>query len=146
MDKLTEACTNADDWMMLVRHRGGDRAMSWRGFRAIFERTSFRPHCTRSPTNPVLVAGRVADCLKPRMFGWTTEFVRPEAGRTAFQLLEHCSHGTQDTFATASMARNLLRCFIGACMHGCRCIFGGGILCIDSWYALFGEVVRGCGC
>ena len=35
MDKLNEACTNADDSMMLVRHRGGDRVMNWRGFGVI---------------------------------------------------------------------------------------------------------------
>jgi len=28
IDKLDEACTYADDWMMLVRHRSGDRVMS----------------------------------------------------------------------------------------------------------------------
>ena len=28
MEKLDEACTNADDQMMLVRHRSGDRVMS----------------------------------------------------------------------------------------------------------------------
>jgi len=28
MDKLDEACTNADDRMMLVRYRSGDRVMS----------------------------------------------------------------------------------------------------------------------
>jgi len=28
IDKLDEACTNADDWMMLVQHRSGDRVMS----------------------------------------------------------------------------------------------------------------------
>jgi len=28
IDKLDEACTNADDWMMLVQHRCGDRVMS----------------------------------------------------------------------------------------------------------------------
>jgi len=28
IDKLDEACTNADDRMMLVQHRGGDRGMS----------------------------------------------------------------------------------------------------------------------
>ena len=28
IDKLDEACTNADDRMMLVRHRSGDRVMS----------------------------------------------------------------------------------------------------------------------
>jgi len=32
IDKLDEACTNADDRMMLVRHRSGDRVMSWREF------------------------------------------------------------------------------------------------------------------
>jgi len=32
IDKLDEACTNADDRMMLVRHRSGDRIMSWRRF------------------------------------------------------------------------------------------------------------------
>jgi len=28
IDKLDEACTNADDWMMLVQHRSGDHVMS----------------------------------------------------------------------------------------------------------------------
>jgi len=28
IDKLDQACTNADDWMMLVQHRSGDRVMS----------------------------------------------------------------------------------------------------------------------
>jgi len=28
IDKLDEACTNADDWMMLVQHRSGDCVMS----------------------------------------------------------------------------------------------------------------------
>ena len=28
MDKLEEACTNANDRMMFVRHRSGDRVMS----------------------------------------------------------------------------------------------------------------------
>ena len=28
IDKLDEACTNADDRTMLVRHRSGDRVMS----------------------------------------------------------------------------------------------------------------------
>ena len=28
IDKLDEACTNADDQMMLVQHRSGDRVMS----------------------------------------------------------------------------------------------------------------------
>jgi hypothetical protein len=28
MNKLDEVCTNADDRMMLVRHRSGDRVMS----------------------------------------------------------------------------------------------------------------------
>jgi len=28
IDKLDEACTNADDRMMLVRHRSGDHVMS----------------------------------------------------------------------------------------------------------------------
>jgi len=28
IDKLDEACTNADDQMMLVRHRSGNRVMS----------------------------------------------------------------------------------------------------------------------
>jgi len=28
IDKLDEACTNADDRMMLVQHRSGDRVMS----------------------------------------------------------------------------------------------------------------------
>jgi len=27
INKLDEACTNADDWIMLVQHRSGDRAM-----------------------------------------------------------------------------------------------------------------------
>jgi len=32
IDKLDEACTNADDQMMLVRHCSGDRIMRQRGF------------------------------------------------------------------------------------------------------------------
>jgi len=124
--------------------------MSWCGFWAIFERATFQQHCrlrilgwaTRF-VGPV--AGRVADgCLKLVMFGKAMEFIRP--GADGRRLLERCSHGTQDKFAIVSMAKKFLYCFIGACMHGCRCIFCGGILCIDSWYALFGEVVRGCGC
>ena len=32
IDKLDEACTNADDRMMLVQHCSGDRVISYRGF------------------------------------------------------------------------------------------------------------------
>ena len=28
IDKLDKACTNADDWMILVQHRSGDRFIS----------------------------------------------------------------------------------------------------------------------
>ena len=52
--------------MMLVRHRSGDRVMSWRGFGSIFERTSFG-----------------SSAALPRMLGWATEFVGPVAGRAA---------------------------------------------------------------
>ena len=33
---MDEACTNANDQMMLVQHYSGDRVMSWRGFGRIF--------------------------------------------------------------------------------------------------------------
>jgi len=33
---MEEACTNADDQMMLVEHYSGDRVMSKRGFGRIF--------------------------------------------------------------------------------------------------------------
>jgi len=124
--------------------------MSWREFGACLGRHRFSstalPRMLGWTTQFVgPVAGRAADgCLKLVMLGKATEFVGP--GADGRRLLERCSHGTQDKFAIVSMAKKFLYCFIGACMHGCRCIFCGGILCIDSWYALFGEVVRGCGC
>jgi len=37
-DKLDEACTNADNWMMLVQHRSSDCVMSKRGFGRIFSK------------------------------------------------------------------------------------------------------------
>ena len=83
--------------MMLVRDRGGDRAMSWDEFWAIFERATFRQQLQAEWAAGFVgpVAGRVADgCLKPRMLGWTTKFVGPVAGRTA----DGCwnfAHGTQ---------------------------------------------------
>jgi len=40
INKLDEACTNADDQMMLVQHRSGDCVMSQRGFGRIFEAIS----------------------------------------------------------------------------------------------------------
>ena len=52
--------------MMLVLHHGGDRAMSWRGFGAIFEWTLFG-----------------SSAALPRMLGWGTEFVGPVAGQEA---------------------------------------------------------------
>jgi len=40
IDKLDEACTNADDRMMLVQHRSSDRVMSKRGFGRMFKANS----------------------------------------------------------------------------------------------------------
>ena len=136
--------------MMLVRHHGGNRVMIWREFgrflggRRVWQRPLQRV-LGRATEFVEPVAGRAVDgCLKLVMLGKATEFVGP--GADGRRLLERCSHGTQDKFAIVSMAKEFLHCFIGACMHGCRCIFCGGILCIDSWCALFVEVVRGCGC
>jgi len=42
IDKLDEACTNADDRMMLVQHRSGDRVMRYRGFGQISWANSVR--------------------------------------------------------------------------------------------------------
>ena len=76
--------------MMLGQHRGGDRAMNWRGFGAIFEWTLIG---SSSALPQMLgwvmefvgpVSGRAEDgYLKPQMLGWVTEFVRPVAERAA---------------------------------------------------------------
>ena len=124
--------------------------MSWDGFWAIFERAVFRQQLQRIRVGDEVrraSGGAGGRRLLEAADAWVGDRVRrASSGADGRRLLEHCSHGTQDKFATFSMAKKSLRCFIGACMHGCRCIFCGGILCIDSWYALFGEVVRGCGC
>ena len=72
-----------------------------------------------------------------RILGWATEFVEPVAGRAA-QLLEAADAWVGDGVT-------LLRCF-HKCVHTRVQVdlFAGGILCIDSRYTLFREVVRGC--
>ena len=95
---------------MLVRDRGGNRAMSWGGFWAFFERAEFLQHCGAADTwvgDKVRRAsgGTGGRRLLEAVDAWVGDKVRrASSGADSRRLLEHCSHGTQDKFATVSMA------------------------------------------
>ena len=119
--------------MMLVGHRGSDRAMSWCGFRAIFERAMFQQHCMDTWVGDKVhraSGGAGGRRLLEAADAWVGDKVRrASSGADGKRLLEHCSRDS-DNFATFSMAKKLLCCFIGAYMHGCRCIFFRGVYCV----------------
>ena len=151
---------------MLVRHRGGNRVMSWREFGACLGRHRFSstalPRMLGWTTQFVgPVAGRATDgCLKLVMLGKATEFVGP--GADGRRLLERCSNRTQDKCAIVSMAKevsalfhrrvharmqvHLLRGHTVYRLMVCPLWRGGAWMWVLMWYALFSEVVRGCGC
>ena len=83
VDKLKEPCTNAADRMMLVRHRGGNRVMIWRGLGRFLGGRRF----WQQPLQ--------------RILGRATEFVEPVAGRAA-RLLEAADAWVGDGVRRAS--------------------------------------------
>ena len=121
--------------MMLVRDRGGDRAMSWGGFWAIFERAAFRQHCKAADTwvgDEVRRAsgGAGGRRLLEAADAWVGDKVRrASSGADGRRLLELCSRDS-DNFATFSMVKTLLCYFTGVCIHGCRWIFLRGVYCV----------------
>jgi len=109
--------------------------MSWGGFWAFFERAEFLQHCEAADTwvgDEVRRAsgGAGGRRLLEAADAWVGDKVRrASSGADGRRLLEHCSRDS-DNFATFSMAKKLLCCFIGAYMHGCRCIFLRGVYCV----------------
>ena len=125
--------------------------MSWGGFWAIFERAAFLQHCEAADTwvgNEVRRAsgGAGGRRLLEALDAWVGDKVRQaSSGADCRRLLNDCELETQCRFAKVSDSV-VAACFTSACMHRCRVhLFAGGILCVDSWYALFSEVVRECG-
>ena len=99
--------------MMLVRDRGGDRAMSWGGFWAIFERAVSRQQLQAADTwvgDEVRRAsgGAGGRRLLEAADAWVGDKVRrASSGADGRRLLELCSRDS-DNFATFSMVKTLL--------------------------------------
>jgi hypothetical protein len=124
--------------------------MSWCGFRAIFERASFRQHCmdTWVGDRVCRASGRAGGRrLLETADAWVGDKVRrASSGADGRRLLEHCSRDSRQ-FRNIFHGKEVAvlfhrRVHAWVQVH----LFAGGILCIDSWYSLFREVVRGWTC
>jgi len=99
--------------MMLVRDHDGDRAMSWGGFWAIFERAAFRQHCKAANTWVGHEVRRASGGAGGRRLleaadAWVGNKVRQaSSGADGRRLLELCSRDS-DNCATCLMVKTLL--------------------------------------
>ena len=122
---------------MLVRHRGGNRVMIWRGFgrflggRRVWQRPLQRV-LGRATEFVEPVAGRAARLLEAAD-AWVGDGVRrASSGADGRRLLEHFPSSGLNRFATVSDSQ------VAALFHKrvhTRVqvdLFAGGILCIDS--------------
>ena len=123
---------------MLVRDRGGDRAMSWGGFWAIFERAAFRQHCKAADTwvgDEVRRAsgGAGGRRLLEAADAWVGDKVRrASSGADGRRLLELCSRDS-DNFATFFNGKDVAVVFHRRAHTRVQVdLFAGGILCIDA--------------
>jgi len=123
---------------MLVRDRGGDRAMSWGGFWAIFERAVSRQQLQAADTwvgDEVRRAsgGAGGRRLLEAADAWVDDKVRrASSGADGRQLLELCSRDSEN-FATFFNGKDVAVVFHRRAHTRVQVdLFAGGILCIDA--------------
>ena len=122
--------------MVLVRDRGGDRAMSWCGFRAIFERATFRQHCMDTWVGDKVrraSGGAGGRRLLEAVDAWVGDKVRrASSGADGRRLLELCSRDSEN-FATFFNGKDVAVVFHRRAHTRVQVdLFAGGILCIDA--------------
>ena len=123
---------------MLVRDRGGNRAMSWGGFWAFFERAEFLQHCGAADTwvgDEVCRAsgGAGGRRLLEAADAWVDDGVRRAGGGAdGRRLPELCSQDSEN-FATFFDGKDVAVVFHRRAHARVQVdLFAGGILCIDA--------------